>query len=389
MKIKVYMIVDFPLGGLNAGATHVQELFQNLTKLSDIILFEPKGKKKIKNKNVKYIFAPSLPVINHFFFNILLFLQLLLVCKRKRPDCLYVRHSIVLYSHILISKIMRIPFIIEVNGLPVDQFINIRQRRDMLKTIAITMFSKLSEKLNYKHAYKIIAVTFGIKEYIKTEYNIQTDKILVINNGVNCDLFKPMEKSSIKKELKLEDKTKYICFVGSLISWQGVEYLINAAPLILKENPNTKFIIIGSGMLEKELIGLTKRENVSDNFIFTGAIPYKKVPQYINASDICVVYKKPLKSGYSPLKLYEYMACGVPVVASRLSGFEILEESKSGILVEPENPKKLAKAIIKLLKDKKLREKMGDYGRNYVVKHHSWKAISKKIERVIESALEL
>jgi len=74
------------------------------------------------------------------------------------------------------------------------------------------------------------------------------------------------------------------------------------------------------------------------------------VPEYINASNVCVVPKIPLKSGHSPLKLYEYMACGKPVVASRISGFEILEQNNAGILVEPENPEKLAKAILKLLK---------------------------------------
>lgn len=67
-------------------------------------------------------------------------------------------------------------------------------------------------------------------------------------------------------------------------------------------------------------------------------VPYQKVPLYINASDICVTAKKSLKSGYSPLKLYEYMACGKQVVANRVNGFEILEKNKAGILVEPENP---------------------------------------------------
>ncbi len=147
------------------------------------------------------------------------------------------------------------------------------------------------------------------------------------------------------------------------------------------------FRVTSEGQMKEELVELVDKTGVSDKFIFTGTVPYEEVPKYINASDVCVVPKRPLKSGYSPLKLYEYMACGEPIVASRISGFEILEQQNAGILVEPENPEELAKAIIKLLKDEKLREEMGKNGREYVVKHHSWESVARKVAEVCESAI--
>ena len=120
---------------------------------------------------------------------------------------------------------------------------------------------------------------------------------------------------------------------------------------------------------------------------FTGAVSYEKIPLYINAGDVCVVPKIPLKSGYSPLKLYEYMACGRPVIATRTEGFEILEEKNAGLLVNPENSQQFANAIIQLLTDKELGSRMGEHGRTYVVENHSWEIIARRVADVCESVV--
>ena len=122
-------------------------------------------------------------------------------------------------------------------------------------------------------------------------------------------------------------------------------------------------------------------------FIFTGTVPYEKVPQYINSSDICVVPKKPIKC--SPLKLYEYMACGKPVIASDIEGVrEILVESKSGICVPPESPHELAQATIGLLRDTKARESMGKNGRRHIVENRSWESVARKVFEVCQMVVQ-
>ena len=102
---------------------------------------------------------------------------------------------------------------------------------------------------------------------------------------------------------------------------------------------------------------------MGNKFIFTEAVPYEDVPKYINASDVCIapfITARYMKIGLSPLKIYEYMACKNPIVPSRISNLGFIKQNNAGILVESENPKKLANAIIKLLKDTKLREEMGE-----------------------------
>ena len=371
------MVCDTLLDGKDAQTTHVIELLRNLKRRNNVIGFAPKPKNaRYEFQEIIYIPALNKPVFLSISCQLSLFFYLIYYCIKARPDAIYTRQSGVSFSPLIISKLFRIPYFVEVNGLIIEEM-KIANTSKWKVDIA-----KLSEKLNYKHAKKIVAVTQALKEVIKKIYNIPAEKIVVIPNGTNTDLFRPMDQKVARKELKFNQDAKYVCFIGGLAPWQGVEYLIQSAPLILKEFKNTKFLIVGDGMLKKELVELAEKTGMSDNFIFTGAVPYEEVPKYINACDVCVVYKKPLKSGYSPLKLYEYIACGKPVVASRISGFEILEENNAGILVEPENTKELAKAIIKLLKNEKLREEMGKNGREYVVKYHSWESIARKVAKV-------
>jgi len=381
MDIKVFMVCDVWLDGRDAQTTHVLELFKNLGKLRDTHLFAPRPKKLV-NEAQNTIFVPTvMPIFKSAFYQLFLFLYLIHYCFKFSPDVIYGRLSNLSFSFFFISKIFRIPYVVEVNGLLIDE------EKMIGRPKVLTRLTRLNEKLNYKQADKIVAVTQGIKDEIKKLHSIPDEKIVVIENGANTDLFKPMHQEKAKKELKLEEKKNYICFVGNLAPWQGVEFLIQSAPLILKESTHTKFMIIGDGPMKEELIDLAEQMAVSDKFIFTGVVPYEEVPKYINASDICVVYKKPLKSGYSPLKLYEYMACEKPVIASRVEGFEILEENHAGILVEPENPKELAKAIIKLLKDERLRRELGENGRKYVTKNHSWEAVARRVAEVCKSVV--
>jgi glycosyltransferase involved in cell wall biosynthesis len=389
------MVCDVLLDERDARTTHILEVVKNVGKSNDVYLFAPKSKNVKEMENIvsipsiiptstlKYTFYKVYQAFSFLcllLYQLFLFFYLIYYYLKLSPELLYVRYSTLTFSPPIISKLFCIPLVIEVNGLPTDE-IKLTNKSRIHMGIA-----KLSSNLNYKHAKKIVTVTLGIKNAIEKEYNIESKNIIVIPNGANINLFRKSIKP--KLELNLNQNNNYICFVGNLVPWQGVEYAIQAAPLILTAYPDARFLIVGEGLMKEELINLAEKTGVLDKFIFTGAVPYEEVPKYINVSDVCIVPKRPLKSGFSPLKLYEYMACGKSVVASRISGFEILEEQNAGFLVEPENPEELANAVIKLLKDEKLREEMGRNGREYVVKNHSWESVARRVAEVCESAIK-
>jgi glycosyltransferase involved in cell wall biosynthesis len=369
--------------------THILEVFSKLQNSyeTELIVLKTPDKSNVTDltKKVKIREVPftqyKIPFLRGLWYEIYIILYLL--TSREKIDILYSRLRPFSISEYIIRILKKIPVIIEVNGLLTEEVIMEVQAPPFFNPILSGIVSFFEGKA-LSASNKIISVTPDIKNRLQEAYNISKDKIVVIENGANTQLFKPINKQKAKKTLNLEEKSPYITFIGNLAPWQGVEFLVQAAPHILDRFPEIKFLIVGDGPLKEELLKMIGDLNLLDHFIFTGMVPYEQVPLYVNSGELCIAYKKPLKSGYSALKVYEYMACGKPIVASRVSGFEILEQQNFGVLVEPENPDKLANAIIKLLKNDKLREEMGTNGRKYIVENNSWDAVTRKISEILE-----
>jgi glycosyltransferase involved in cell wall biosynthesis len=308
-----------------------------------------------------------------------------IVRHQGKLDVIYRRHS-VFNSEFLLSKLFNIPLVKEVNGIMADEARMQNVGGSLIQRVIDTI-----ERFNMPKADRIIVVTAKLKDVLRDNYHVPEEKIAVILNGANTDLFKPMEPLEARNKLGLNQSDNYVCFVGNLIQWQGVEYLIESAPLVLSSCPNTRFLIVGDGVMKEELAALAKQTGVSDRLIFTGYVPYELVPEYINSGDICIapfIAERNERIGSSALKLCEYLACAKPVVASRISGLEFIESNQAGILVVPEIIRELGNAIIKLLKAPDLRKKMGENGRRYVVEERSWESVARKVAVVCQQAVE-
>jgi glycosyltransferase involved in cell wall biosynthesis len=332
-------------------------------------------------------FRSGLSALRFFWHEVYIFFSTLitLLKRRERIDIIYRRHNLV-NSEYLLAKLFRIPSVREVNGIVADE----TKSAGRAGRVFLWVIGQI-ERFNMPKADKIIVVTSKLKETLQKDYMVPGGKITVIPNGANTDLFKPMDTAKARRELGLTQTSNYVCFVGNFSPWQGIEYLIRSMPLILKQCPATQFLIVGNGPMKQGLVELAREVSVSDNIIFTGMVPYPAVPSYVNASDICVVplaRERNERIGVSPLKLGEYMACGKPVVASRVPGLEIVEENGFGILVEQDSYPELATAIIKLLKDGELRKRMGKNGRRYVMENQSWESVAKRVAGVCQSLID-
>lgn len=387
--LKMIMIYNSSLDLENGSNTHVLEISRNLSANLDLVLITPKSENRSNLNFIQEINVFNQKKIDSIIYQITyqagLLRILLLQCLKHKPDIIYERLCGWSFLPAILSRIFRIPYVVEVNGLMIDELKIGNYPHHYIKLCI------WNERRSYTMCKKIICVTTGIKNGIIELYNVPEEKIAVISNGANIDIFFPMNTKDSKRELKLEESSKYVCFVGNLAPWQGVEYLIKAVPFVLHKCPNLNFLVIGDGPMKSELIQLTHDIGVSNSFIFTGSIPYNKVPLYINASDVCVapfIKERNSKIGLSPLKLYEYMACGKPVVASAISGVsEVLEFSNGGILVIPENPELLANAIVTLLENDTLRKRLGSDGFHYVVANNSWFNIAKKVMYICEDVV--
>lgn len=364
----VMIVADVMLTGKNAQTTHLLEVFENVGRDEPTLLVVPRPiEVKVDRPGIVYLSHPRLQLL----FQFVLLARAWSLIRRHNVDLIYVRQGGWLFTPMLIAKIFGVRLAVEINGILLEE---------MAKRPAWQLrIVRWCERLSYRHATRIVAVTPAIGEWIEKQYAPALGKVVVIENGANTDLFAPREQADCRRELKWHPDARYVLFVGHLAHWQGVEHVVRAMPSVIARVPDAHLVVVGEGPERSSLTKLAEELGVGDHVAFLGSVPYSRVPTYIGGADICVAPKVPLASGYSPLKLYEYMASGRPVVASRVRGFEVLERAEAGVLVTPNDAGAFAAALVELLGDPTRRTRMGENGRVEVVENHSWRAVAKRV----------
>ncbi len=198
--------------------------------------------------------------------------------------------------------------------------------------------------------------------------------ITIIPHGVNIQRFTPQVKVDIKKKLGIQGPM--ILSVQRLHPRKGMEYLIDAIPIILDKKPSAQFVIVGKGSEKAKIEKKIEILHIENNVKLVGFVPDSELPHYYANCDLFV-----LNSLYEAfgIVLLEAMASGKPVVATTVGGVpEVVMNGKTGFLVSPRKPKQLAEASIKILQDPEMKQKMGNSGLNRVLKRFSWDSIVKK-----------
>lgn len=254
-----------------------------------------------------------------------------------------------------------------------------------INDFAIRYLSQLFEKYEklalMKSDVVITLTNFCLKEL--NEYGVKRDMV-VVPGGVDTSMFRLIDcAEEIKSRYDLSKDDNLILYAGRLVARKGVEDLLVALGRVCKEKKNTKLILVGRGGLKNHLQKIALRLGISNNIIFTGQIPINELIRHYAGADVFV-----LPSYYEGqgLVLLESMACGTPVVATRVGGIpEVVTDGENGLLVEPRKPEQLADAILKIINDTELRIKLGKNGRETTVKNYDWKVIAEKMEKIYES----
>lgn len=234
-------------------------------------------------------------------------------------------------------------------------------------------FSKL--RLVTLFANKIICVSEANKRFLKA-LNIRK-KIYVIYNGINIDNFTNIRvERDFRKEAGFNNGELIVTSIGSLIPRKGIGILIKAAKNVIDEIPQARFVIIGGGDMDKYL-KLTEDLGIKDRVMLTGLL--KEYPYHIlKASDLYVSASFAESFG---LSIAEAQILGIPVVATKVGGVpEVVNDGKTGVLVNPRDIDNLAKEITRLLTDKKLRREFSDAGRIWVKQRFN---LTEKVEELL------
>lgn len=368
----------------------IWDLATNLTSIGhEVILFLPKYKFDTSKSAFKVIEVPfiDLPILRKLSFNFVLLYILLVKFAIHIPDIVYVRRMASVIP-LVYAKIFNRVFFYEVNDDPYNLTYNLGSK---LKFIAKAFLSTRTDEINLKLCDRAFIISQSLLNKIKIRIpTINPEKLIVTFSGTNTQLFYPRKKLECRSLLKLDLKNKYIGFVGTLLKHQGVDKLIQAAPHVLSRSLQCKFVIIGEGPMKEKWIKKVQNEGLVSSFLFTGQVQYEDVAIWLGAMDICVAPFLKEAGLRSPVKLFDYMACERPVVASKISGStDIFENSNILKLIKPEDPEILAEALIELLIDDGKAQKIGNSAREFVVARYDRNIIAKKISNIAKSVLNI
>ena len=254
---------------------------------------------------------------------------------------------------------------------------------DILFEPTIKYGVRLSRRIN-SIVHKVLNSADAILTASKATFNeckkivSDTDKIYLIPNGVDVEKFNPhINGFNIRRKHRIEGYTVVFTLRGH-VPKNGLEYLIKAVPRVLSEKKNVIFVIGGDGPLRRYHERLATKLNVKEKIIFTGIIPQNLVPYYYAMSDIVVVPS--LQEAFG-LVVTEAMACGKPVIGTRVGGIpDQIIDGYNGFLVKPRSPEEIAEKIIYLVDNPDEARHMGMNGRRIVEERFN---IEKRVEKII------
>lgn len=237
----------------------------------------------------------------------------------------------------------------------------------------------------FRSSDRIIVPSETYKVLLVERFNIYPEKIKVIPHGVDLEVYDPekFKKEEIKRKYRISSR-KVILFVGRLdaqgAEQKGIKYLLKAIPLVIKEVSSVKFLIAGGGERIDHLKELSRKLGIIRYVRFIGNFSNDEAPSLFSMADVFVL---PSLSESFGIVLCEAMAMEKPVIATRIRGVvDVVENRKTGFLVEPKNPKALAQAILSILSDEALARQLGREGRKRVEKKYNWNLAVKRTLKV-------
>jgi glycosyltransferase involved in cell wall biosynthesis len=289
-----------------------------------------------------------------------------------RYDLIYERYSLWSDATQVLARRYSVPSILEVNAPLVREQQAYRDLWDVERADA-------TARNAFQCATSIVAVSEEVAAYVRSFSESIAEKVRVVPNGVDVNRFHP-------HVVPIDRTSEFtIGFVGSLKPWHGVESLLEAYEAFSVAYPHSRLKIIGEGPMREVLQRsiLSRDRAAAGSIQLVGAIAPEEIPGHLRSLDVAVApYDRCEGFYFSPLKVYEYMAAGLPVVASATGQLtDLIDDGSNGLLYEPGNVPQLVHARVRLVESAPLRDQLAHGARKTVAQHRSW-------QRTVESILD-
>jgi glycosyltransferase involved in cell wall biosynthesis len=289
-------------------------------------------------------------------------------------DLVYERQSLWSASGMERARKWGVPGLLEVNAPLLEETARYR-------TLVDRAAAERQRRRTFAAASALLAVSPGIARHL-AGFAEAAGRIHVVSNGVD-----PSRFAARPDELRPAEPV-WIGFLGSLRPWHGVDGLIDAVAILVRRGLDVRLLVVGKGPERERLEARTREQGIERSVEWTGAVPEAAVPAELARMDIAVApYPADRSFYFSPLKLFEYMAAGLPTVTTDVGELAtIVEHDRTGLICPAGDPAALAEALAALTGDPARRRRLGRAARETVERRHSWAATAERIVAIARNA---
>lgn len=291
-----------------------------------------------------------------------------------QPDVIYERYNLFHLAGALVARARGVPLLLEVNAPLAEErtrFGNLRLRR----------LARWSERFVWRRADRVLPVTEVLAGHV-TAAGVPRDRIEVIPNGIDLADF----PAPAAEDPAAEQETLTLGFVGFVRDWHGLDRVVRAIAA-WQGSPRLGLLVVGEGPARPGLEALAAELGIAERVRFTGLAERDAVPGLIAGFDIAL---QPASVAYaSPLKVFEYMAAGRAIVAPDQPNLrEVLEDGRTALLFDPEDPEAFWRAVLRLTEDAALRRRLGEAARAEILRRDlTWAGNARRVAALAEAEI--
>lgn len=400
----LYLCADFgiPVRGFKGASVHVREVTEALGLLGhEVVILTPNvGEGNEISAEVVYVpaplFAPGVEAalraagapfgngkqlareVHELAYNRTLRLAAASFASRWAPDCVYERYALFGLAGGALATRLGVPHLLEVNA-------PLRIERGRAAGLALDWPARWCERRIFGRAHRALCVSESMAAYVRAR-GARPGRVLVLSNAVNADRFLPEYRADeLRARLGYASDHVVVGFVGSLKSWHGVEHLVEAVARARRDAPRLRLLIVGDGPARAAIERTVAHHQLESVAILAGNVAHAQIPEYLAAMDITVApYLEVPNFYFSPLKIFEYMAAGRPVVAARQGQIpEILSDDETGLLYPSGDIGALAAHLGALAARPEERRALGARAAAMARARHTWTAVAERIGVII------
>ena len=314
------------------------------------------------------------PVLRPVSYVVLSCIVGLMRAWRSKPDVIYYRWMDSPHP-LLFARLVGAQCVCEVNGEPVPDWSETDRtiKRRLKHWLASFALSRCD---------RVVVLTDGLRDLVVRRYRVAAERVAVLSSGTDTGLFAPQDVATCRRRIGVALGQDYIGFVGSFYRYQGLQCLLEAMAIIRRTMPSVHLLLVGDGEAAPELKQQAARLALSPYITWAGRIPYQEVPAWIGAMTLCVAPFRGDRGETSPVKIFDYLACGKPVIASAIPSISATFTQETGVtLVPPDDPVSLAQVMLALLKDPDRQARMAVDGRSFVQQGFNWTDLINRLRK--------